>query len=155
MILSVTLSKPAKNIQEMLGKEYEKIKIKIKNSADGFSYFAEMFTKTQVFHKHFTEKELQVFLLENEGKSTTAANIALALAEEGARVLLVDGDLRKPSLYKVLNLQEEDFLSLSDCLEKGGEISLLPVTVPMMGASGLGMILTALFGKKRKSRKSK
>ena len=69
MILSVTLSKPAKNIQEMLGKEYEKIKIKIKNSADGFSYFAEMFTKTQVFHKHFTEKELQVFLLENEGKS--------------------------------------------------------------------------------------
>lgn len=69
MILSVTLSKPAKNIQEMLGKEYEKIKIKIKNSADGFSYFAEMFTKNQVFHKHFTEKELQVFLLENEGKS--------------------------------------------------------------------------------------
>lgn len=69
MILSVTLSKPAKNIQEMLGKEYEKIKIKIKNSADGISYFAEMFTKTQAFHKHFTEEELEDFLLANEGKS--------------------------------------------------------------------------------------
>lgn len=69
-------------------------------------------------------------VLENEGKSTTAANIALALAEEGARVLLVDGDLRKPSLYKVLNLREQEFLSLSEYLEKGGDPSMMPVTVP-------------------------
>ena len=69
MILSVTLSKPSKNVQEILGKEYEKIKIKIKNSADGISYYAEMFTKTQAFHKHFSEKELEDFLLQNEGKS--------------------------------------------------------------------------------------
>ena len=69
MILSVTLSKPSKNVQEILGREYEKIKIKIKNSADGISYYAEMFTKTQAFHKHFSEKELEDFLLQNEGKS--------------------------------------------------------------------------------------
>jgi len=69
MILSVTLSKPSKNIQQKLGKEYEKIKIKIKNSSDGISYYAEMFTKTQVFHKHFSEAELELFLKENEGIS--------------------------------------------------------------------------------------
>lgn len=40
-------------------------------------------------------------VLENEGKSTVAANLALALSEKSRRVLLLDGDLRKPSLYKL------------------------------------------------------
>jgi len=40
----------------------------------------------------------------NEGKSTTAINIALALAEANHRVVLVDGDLRRPSLANRLKL---------------------------------------------------
>lgn len=67
MILSVTLSKPVSNINEILGKEYIKIKIKIENSSSGTGYFAEMFTKTQVFHQHFTENELNSFLKNNSG----------------------------------------------------------------------------------------
>ncbi len=39
-----------------------------------------------------------------EGKSTTSINIALALAEAEHNVLLVDGDLRRPSLAKYLDL---------------------------------------------------
>lgn len=42
--------------------------------------------------------------LPNEGKSTTAINIALALAEAEHNVLLVDGDMRRPSLHKYLGL---------------------------------------------------
>lgn len=38
-----------------------------------------------------------------EGKSTTAINIALALAEAGHDVVLVDGDLRQPSIDKCLD----------------------------------------------------
>lgn len=34
-----------------------------------------------------------------EGKSTTLANLAVTLAQSGKRTLLVDGDLRKPSLH--------------------------------------------------------
>lgn len=41
--------------------------------------------------------------LEGEGKSTTAINIALALAEAEHNVVIVDGDLRRPSLAKYLN----------------------------------------------------
>jgi capsular exopolysaccharide synthesis family protein len=40
----------------------------------------------------------------NEGKSTTAINIALALAEADHNVLLIDGDLRRPSLDRYLDL---------------------------------------------------
>lgn len=42
--------------------------------------------------------------LPNEGKSTTAINLALALAEAEHNVLLVDGDLRRPSLHEYLGL---------------------------------------------------
>ncbi len=39
-----------------------------------------------------------------EGKTTTACNIALTLAQSGARVVLVEGDLRKPAVGKYLGI---------------------------------------------------
>jgi len=51
------------------------------------------------------ESERKVFLftsaLPSEGKSFTSANYALALAQQGFRVLLIDGDLRRPNLHKI------------------------------------------------------
>lgn len=40
----------------------------------------------------------------SEGKSTTAINVALALAEAEHNVVLVDGDMRRPMLHKYLDL---------------------------------------------------
>ena len=38
----------------------------------------------------------------SEGKSTTCLNLAISMAETGNRVLLIDGDMRRPSLGKLL-----------------------------------------------------
>ena len=41
-------------------------------------------------------------VMENEGKSTVAANIALTLAQKSNKVVLMDGDIRRPAIYKIL-----------------------------------------------------
>lgn len=43
--------------------------------------------------------------LSGEGKSTISTNLAVALAQTGARVLLVDADLRRPTIGQVLGLE--------------------------------------------------
>jgi len=39
-----------------------------------------------------------------EGKSITVSNFAIALAQAGSRVLIVDADLRKPRIHKIFNI---------------------------------------------------
>jgi len=46
-----------------------------------------------------------------EGKTTNAVNMALALAVGGARVLLIDADMRRPSVHKALRMDNERGLS--------------------------------------------
>lgn len=43
--------------------------------------------------------------IESEGKSTTGANLAIALADAGSRVLLVDADLRRPKIADYMDLE--------------------------------------------------
>lgn len=47
----------------------------------------------------------------SEGKSTVAANLAIAIAQAGRRVILVDADLRRPHLHHILGLPNRAGLS--------------------------------------------
>jgi exopolysaccharide transport family protein len=49
--------------------------------------------------------------LPQEGKSTTSINTAIVLAQKGTRVLLIDADLRRPSIHKTLGMGPRTGLS--------------------------------------------
>ena len=46
-----------------------------------------------------------------EGKTTTSINTAIVLAQKGVRVLLIDADLRRPSIHKTLGMGPRSGLS--------------------------------------------
>lgn len=48
---------------------------------------------------------------QGEGKSTTSVNIAIAFSQLGSRVLLVDADLRMPTVYKKMKLSNSEGLT--------------------------------------------
>jgi capsular exopolysaccharide synthesis family protein len=48
---------------------------------------------------------------QGEGKSTTASGLAIAMAKAGRRTLMIDGDLRKPTLHRIFELSDQVGLS--------------------------------------------
>ena len=78
---------------------------------------------------HTRKRNQQVILItssgENEGKSTIAANLALALAGRNKKVALLDCDFRKPSLHKVLEAPVPKEQRFSACMTADNGVDIL------------------------------
>jgi len=98
--------------------------------------------------------------LQSEGKSTTAANLAVAMADAGLKVMLVDADLRRPKLAAYLGIEGGAGLTdvlvgraqLADVVQRWGRRTLyvlLAGTVPpnpseLLGSKAMSQLIEDL-----------
>lgn len=98
-------------------------------------------------------------MVSGEGKTSTAINLAVATAMSNRRTLLVDGDLRKPSVHKVFGLKNVKGLSTylagvsDDDIVQATSVDNLSIIAPgpvppnpseLLGASGMGDLILRL-----------
>jgi capsular exopolysaccharide synthesis family protein len=85
------------------------------------------------------ERKVSLFTsaVPNEGKSFTSANYSLALAQQGYRVLLIDGDLRRPNVHKIFrfpnprnNSDEDSAPGVTDCLVGEADVASAAREIP-------------------------
>jgi succinoglycan biosynthesis transport protein ExoP len=85
------------------------------------------------------ERKVSLFTsaVPNEGKSFTSANYSLALAQQGYRVLLIDGDLRRPNMHKIFrfpnarnNSDEDSAPGVTDCLVGEADLASAARQIP-------------------------
>lgn len=123
ILVSVPHEDTARTIKGKLKRENRQILIT--DPAVSFQYVEAMDKLARRIQIKMEDKEAKTLLvssvMQNEGKSTVAANLAITMAKQGHKVILVDCDLRRPTQYKILGFEGEDFVSFGDCLKEGSD----------------------------------
>lgn len=102
-------------------KKKRKSSMLITNPVRSFRYVEAYRMAASRIRGRMERKHAQILLVtsvaENEGKSTTASNLALALAQEQKKVLLVDCDFRRPALHKIFDVKDREMKDFSLVLQ--------------------------------------
>lgn len=76
----------------------------------------------------------------NEGKSTTSLALAINFAQMGQRVLLIDGDMRNPTVHKLLGISNDFGLSNLLSSDNRGDKMISPTVIPNLSVLTAGPI---------------
>jgi len=95
-------------VRNKSGKKNQHPVLMITDRSLGFSFIESYKAIRTRVETLCTRKDYKTILVTsagaNEGKTTFSLNLALSLSQNGKSVLLIDADMRKPTLYRFLNL---------------------------------------------------
>ena len=78
------------------------------------------------------DKELKVLActsaMPRDGKSTTIANLAVTLAQQGQKILLIDADLRRPTIHQIMEVKNQYGLTSLLTKKANLEMAILPTS---------------------------
>lgn len=118
--------------------------------------------RTNIMYSSFDKKIKRILVTSSEpgeGKSTTSGNLALAFAQDEKKVILIDCDLRRPSLHKKFRISNNRGLSdviidrdkLNKCIQKRTEYldiltagKIPPNPSEMLGSKAMSSLLDEL-----------
>jgi receptor protein-tyrosine kinase len=119
--------------RRLLGSRHGKLRVERAALEQRFSGVSESFRATlaSILSAANGGDDAHIFLVTSsgpsEGKTTVVSNLAIALAEISGKVLLIDGDMRRPRLHKVFD--QANSWGLSDILREKDAIEELPPDV--------------------------
>ena len=119
---SISFERKYKVVKDIFQKKKNNAALLITNPLSGFS-FVENYKKLAArieykMEEHGSKMLVVTSVSENEGKSTVAANLAISFAQKGKRVILIDGDLKRPSQFLIFGLEMEDKSELGEFLKE-------------------------------------
>lgn len=101
------------SVQQITNKNKTAKGLLVTDRKNGFSFIETYKSIRTKIENNSTRTGNKVYLVtsacENEGKTTSCVNIALSLAQNGKKVLIIDADLRKPSVSKMLSLPDTEY----------------------------------------------
>lgn len=104
----------------LLNKDKPKKSVLISSFLLGVPFIESVKKVSTLLEGHMRRRNQKVILLtsanENEGKSSLVCNLAMAFAEKQFKVLLIDADMKKPAMYKILEQKPVSGHSLSACI---------------------------------------
>lgn len=165
LVISIYHEKKSKTFRMFLNRKNRKKALLISSPLASFGFvesFNRLREKIAARCLHSGKKIILVTsLLENEGKSTVAANLALALTGISHKVALLDADLRRPAQYKFFEKRDfKGFLgaylkgeaSVDDTIKKDSESGIYLIfdkksnmdSSEMIGSSGMELLIRTL-----------